>query len=181
MTKYIKGKDGKFAGSIGDGKATTPTAAPEGVPTSEGFHYIGPGDKSDPFEGMVRSTTRPVIKEVVDPKTYPVTQTMYEQIGSATIASVSGGRVAATSPITVVLPVDKEITVEVEYDEGMDTYTVRRLQPIMTGRVTMEHKDDAIPPGFIILGEQEDVHFPELSERVYWAGMYHNGSFPDEV
>lgn len=29
MTKYIKGKDGKFAGSIGDGKTNIPTAAPK--------------------------------------------------------------------------------------------------------------------------------------------------------
>lgn len=29
MTKYIKGKDGKFAGSIGDGKDKVPTAAPK--------------------------------------------------------------------------------------------------------------------------------------------------------
>jgi hypothetical protein len=28
MTEYIKGKDGKFAGSIGDGKTHVPTAAP---------------------------------------------------------------------------------------------------------------------------------------------------------
>lgn len=28
MAKYIKGKDGKFAGSIGDGKTNVPTAAP---------------------------------------------------------------------------------------------------------------------------------------------------------
>lgn len=28
MTKYIKGKDGKFVGSIGDGKTNVPTAAP---------------------------------------------------------------------------------------------------------------------------------------------------------
>jgi hypothetical protein len=28
MTKYIKGKDGKFVGSIGDGKTKVPTAAP---------------------------------------------------------------------------------------------------------------------------------------------------------
>lgn len=29
MTKYVKGKDGKFAGSIGDGKDNVPTAAPK--------------------------------------------------------------------------------------------------------------------------------------------------------
>ena len=29
MTKYIKGKDGKFAGSIGSGKTATPTSAPD--------------------------------------------------------------------------------------------------------------------------------------------------------
>lgn len=29
MTKYIKSKDGKFAGSIGDGKTNVPTAAPK--------------------------------------------------------------------------------------------------------------------------------------------------------
>lgn len=29
MTKYIKGKDGKFAGSIGDGKTNVPTPAPK--------------------------------------------------------------------------------------------------------------------------------------------------------
>lgn len=29
MTKYIKGKDGKFAGSIGDGKDNVPTPAPK--------------------------------------------------------------------------------------------------------------------------------------------------------
>jgi hypothetical protein len=28
MTKYVRGKDGKFAGSIGDGKTNLPTAAP---------------------------------------------------------------------------------------------------------------------------------------------------------
>lgn len=28
MTKYIKTSDGKFAGSIGDGKTVTPTSAP---------------------------------------------------------------------------------------------------------------------------------------------------------
>ena len=177
MTKYIKGKDGKFQGSIGDGKSTVPTPAPD----PGGIHYVGPGDGTDPFDSVIRNTTRPVIREVKDPSAYPVTKTMHSQIGTHTILSVSGGRIAATSPTTVVLPVDKNVTVEVEYDQGADTYTVRRLEPIMTGRVVMENPDDEVPPGFVILGEQTDVHFPELTDRVYWAGMYHNGAFPDEV
>lgn len=32
MAKYVKGKDGKFAGSIGDGKTKVPTAAPKPAP-----------------------------------------------------------------------------------------------------------------------------------------------------
>jgi len=35
MTKYIKGKDGKFAGSIGDGKTNVPTPAPATVSKAE--------------------------------------------------------------------------------------------------------------------------------------------------
>lgn len=177
MTKYIKGKDGKFQGSIGDGKDNTPRIAPK---PKGGTFYSSPGVEGDPF-AEVRDKTRPIIKEIADPNQYNITKTMVDQIGFATIAGVSGGRVAATSPTTIVLPVDKRVTVEVEYDEGMDSYTVRRLEPILRGKVMMENPDDALPPGFIILGEQEDIYFDTLSERVYWAGMYHNGSFPDEV
>lgn len=35
MTKYIKSKDGKFAGSIGDGKTNVPSAAPTSLPPVE--------------------------------------------------------------------------------------------------------------------------------------------------
>jgi hypothetical protein len=178
MTKYIKGKDGKFAGSIGDGKIKAPTSAP----SAPGGHlYSTPVDVvGDPF-ASVRNTTRPVISAIHNPSDFPVTKTMVEQIGTPTILSVSGGRIAAISPTTIVLPVDKKVTVEVEYNETSDTYTVRRLEPLMRGAIIMENPNDDIPPGFMILGEQEDVHYDELGERVYWAGMYHNGSFPNEV
>jgi len=178
MTKYIKGKDGKFKGSISDGKHSTPTSAPP----APGITYVGPEDTSagDPFES-VRSNTRPVISRINDVNDYPITRTMVQQIGSPTLLSVSGGRVAAIDDNTIVMPVDKEVTVEAQYEPGSDTYTVRRLQPIMTGRVVMNNPDDDVPPGFVILGEQTDVYADELSERVYWAGMYHNGHFPSEV
>jgi len=50
MTKYIKGKDGKFQGSIGSGKTSVPTAAPQPVtapaisqPDSIWENYTPPG------------------------------------------------------------------------------------------------------------------------------------------
>ena len=57
MTKYIKGKDGKFAGSIGDGKSKTPTTAPAAISV--------PVSDDDPAETA----------EIVD--------TMYEQYRNA--------------------------------------------------------------------------------------------------
>jgi len=52
MTKYIKGKDGKFKGSIGSGKTSTPTSAP-----------IRPGaviDTADLFAAFEKSNGAPV-------------------------------------------------------------------------------------------------------------------------
>ena len=38
MTKYIQGKDGKFAGSVGDGRDSTPKAAPAGFVSEDGVN-----------------------------------------------------------------------------------------------------------------------------------------------
>lgn len=46
MTKYIKSKDGKFAGSIGAGKTAVPAIAPEGVVPASSV-LAGPGEKYD--------------------------------------------------------------------------------------------------------------------------------------
>lgn len=51
MTKYIQGKDGKFAGSIGDGKASVPTAAPS-VPNPATKSSTSPAELNDRYAAI---------------------------------------------------------------------------------------------------------------------------------
>jgi hypothetical protein len=64
MTKYIQGDDGKFAGSIGDGKGKTPTeipAAPLPNPYAEALNSL---DKANELEKEINDTLSEGLAEV---------------------------------------------------------------------------------------------------------------------
>src|SRR5690242_14353998 len=79
------------------------------------------------------------------------------QIGAGTILSISGGRV---QPIHdgIELPVGSGYSVRVEYDEGWDDYTVKR----MFRRGGKEW----------VKGQAEHVYCDQLSQMAYRAGMF---------
>lgn len=89
--------------------------------------------------------------------------TLLQQIGGITVMAVSGGRRALVDGI-LVLPVGAGYRVEVEYVEGRDTYTVRR---VFTRGVKRWVK-----------GELTDVYMDEVSERVWEAHAFRSYDFP---
>ena len=86
------------------------------------------------------------------------TATMLQQIGAMTVLGVSGGRWRELEPGVVELPVRYGYRVEVAYDEGRDTYTVRRRW-VAGARQAMK-------------GEITDVHAGELPQVVWLASCY---------
>jgi hypothetical protein len=89
--------------------------------------------------------------------------TLLDQIGRITVLAVSGGRKSLIDG-TLVLPVGAGYTVEVEYVEGRDTYTVRRVFKRGTKRW--------------VKGELTDVYMDEISERVWEAHAFRSYDFP---
>ena len=81
------------------------------------------------------------------------------QITHMVILSVSGGRWERPGPNIIRFPVSNGYAVEVELDEGSDTYNVRR---------TFTRK----PKGRTVKGERTMVYVDEISQAFYYAGMF---------
>ena len=92
-----------------------------------------------------------------------ICRTMEQQIGRRNILAISGGRVNRTDYTTLSFPVSSGSTVEVEYVEGRDLYTVRRVFTRGTKRW--------------IKGEMTHIYGEDLGEIAYQASCYRDGSF----
>ena len=90
-------------------------------------------------------------------------RTMERQIGRVTIRAISGGRVNRTGYTTLSLPVAYGYSVEVEYVEGRDLYTVRRM--FVRGAKRW------------IKGEVTHVYAEDLGEIAYQASCFRDGEF----
>ena len=86
-----------------------------------------------------------------------ILETMLSQIGGGNVLAISGGRVGKINDTTLRLPVAKGYAVEVEYIEGQDLYTVRRV---------MKRN------GIHVKGTQERVYCDEVGEVAYRASCY---------
>jgi hypothetical protein len=86
---------------------------------------------------------------------------MADQIGRRVILSISGGRIIKMSK-GIRLPVSSGISVVVIYDEGSDTYTVKRefCRKVRGDETIFNH------------GQRTEVYCDQLSETAYVAGMY---------
>lgn len=89
--------------------------------------------------------------------------TTLAQIGRMNVLAVSGGRVLRDGE-TLVLPCGSGYTVEVDLDEGSDTYTVRRV---------FNRGGRKFPKG-----EQTYVYCDEVGEVAYRASCYHHDYEP---
>lgn len=89
--------------------------------------------------------------------------TTLAQIGRVTVFAISGGRVRSEGE-TLVLPVGSGYSVEIDLDEGSDTYTVRRM---------FRRGGKAFPKG-----EQTYVYCDEVGEVAYRASCYHHDFEP---
>lgn len=98
-----------------------------------------------------------------------ILDTMSRQIGSMNILAISGGRREAVSETILRLPVSSGYKVEVELDEGSDTYTVRR--------VTIR-KSKGVPVRKV-LGEVSYVFADQVGEMAYQASCYKSNPFGD--
>lgn len=90
--------------------------------------------------------------------TYPILDTMTEQIGRMNLLAVSGGRRIARSETELDLPVGHGYTVRITYRPVPDCYTVTRI----FRRGSKEW----------IKGELTEVYADELGEAVYGASCY---------
>jgi hypothetical protein len=85
------------------------------------------------------------------------------QITVPVILSVSGGRAERVTNSNIVrFPVSNGYVVEVELDEGSDTYTVRRL-------FARKEKGEVV---IRVKGERTNVYADEISQAFYYAGMF---------
>lgn len=89
--------------------------------------------------------------------------TLLRQIGTMTVLAISGGRKQLVGE-TLVLPVGNGYRVEIDYDRGSDTYTVRRVFKRGVKR--------------FVKGELEGVYCDEISERAYEASSFRSYEFP---
>lgn len=89
--------------------------------------------------------------------------TLLKQIGGMTVLAISGGRKYLNGG-TLVLPVGSGYTVEIDYMEGSDTYTVRRVFTRGTKRW--------------VKGELTEVYYDEVGERAYEASSFRSYDFP---
>lgn len=89
--------------------------------------------------------------------------TTIDQIGRMNILAISGGRAVGIGE-TLVLPAGAGYSVEIDLDEGSDTYTVRRM---------FRRGGKAFPKG-----EQTHVYCDEVGEVAYRASCYHHDYEP---
>lgn len=89
--------------------------------------------------------------------TSEVRQTIVAQIGRMNVLAISGGRVKPTAD-GIVLPVAHGYTVEVDYDEGFDSYVVRRVFTRAGKR--------------FVKGEVAHVYCDQVGEIAYQASCY---------
>jgi hypothetical protein len=89
--------------------------------------------------------------------------TLLKQIGGMNILAISGGRKVLVDG-TLVLPVGCGYTVEVDYCEGSDTYTVRRVFARGGKRW--------------VKGELTYVYADEVGEAAYQAHAFRSYDFP---
>jgi hypothetical protein len=92
-----------------------------------------------------------------------VRTSMLRSIGRMNLLAISGGRVLWLDDFTVKLPVGAGYSVEVEYDRGSDTYTVRRV---------FTRKGVKFPKG-----ELTYVYFDDLGETAYRASSFRSYEF----
>ena len=85
-------------------------------------------------------------------------QAMLDQIGRMNVLAISGGRVRATEH-GVELPVSNGYRVRVDYNEGADDYTVRRV--LVRGAKEFEKG-----------APRERVYADQVGEIAYRAGMF---------
>lgn len=90
--------------------------------------------------------------------------TLLDQIGRMNVLAISGGRANLTAEGALVLPVSNGYRVEVEYNEGADDYTVRRV--FKRGAKKW------------IKGELTGVYCDEVGERAYEASSFRSYDFP---
>jgi hypothetical protein len=92
---------------------------------------------------------------------------MRQQIGFGNICAISGGRVRAVTETMLRMPVSSGYHVEVELDEGSDTYTVRRVT-IRKAKGVPVHK---------VKGEVTYVFADQVGEMAYQASCFRNVEF----
>jgi hypothetical protein len=97
--------------------------------------------------------------------TQEVARTLLDQIGRATVLAVSGGRWNIADNGALRLPVGSGYHVEVDYNEGSDDYTVRRVFIRDAKR--------------FIKGSVANVYCDEISEMVWQAHAYRSDHFPN--
>lgn len=90
--------------------------------------------------------------------------TLIAQIGMMNILAISGGRKGLTPDGILVLPVSAGYRVEIEYNEGADDYTVRRVFKRGTKKW--------------VKGELTGVYCDEVGERAYEASSFRSYEFP---
>jgi len=93
-------------------------------------------------------------------------QELLNQIGRRNLFAISGGRVRLVGD-TLVLPVSNGYTVEIDYCEGSDTYTVRR---VFTRGVKRWIK-----------GESVNVYCDQVGDVAYVASCFRSYEFGQEV
>lgn len=92
-----------------------------------------------------------------------ICHTMEQQIGRANILAISGGRVQRVASTTLSFPVSSGYSVEVEYVEGRDLYSVRRIFSRGLKRW--------------VKGEVTHVYAEDLGEIAYLASCFSNIDF----
>lgn len=86
-------------------------------------------------------------------------QTTVRQIGRMNILAISGGRIVERDDTTIQLPVRYGYVVEVQYQPGLDLYTVRRLFR-RAGKETVK-------------AQVSCIYATELGDEAYRASCYH--------
>lgn len=100
---------------------------------------------------------------VIDERVAQVRADMLAQIGHGNILAISGGRYLWLDDVTVKLPISNGYSVEVEYDWGWDTYTVRRVFTRSGKRW--------------VKGEVDHVYFDQLADTCWRAHAFRSYEF----
>lgn len=131
---------------------------------------LTPGWGSLHYDGRTGATVLACFDTREEAETYErdqhVRNAMLEQIPKMTILAISGGRVRFI-PAGIALPVSNGYSVEATYDEGPDTYTVRRVFT-RSGRRWVK-------------GEESGIYCDQLGEACYRAGMFRNVDFGGDI